>query len=80
MLIYLFDSLSNIIRNDEIFLPEQLFQLIDARDVHQFILELIADHRAEEKPDHFDEVGRVDDVKLLQVLLKIPVEFFVRVP
>lgn len=75
-----FNSLSDIVWNDKIFLSQQIFEFFDARDVHEFVLELLADHGLEEEPDHLYEGRWMDHVKLLQIFLEVPVEFFVRVP
>lgn len=77
---FLFNSLSDIVWNDEIFLSQQFLEFIDAGDVNEFVLKLLADHRLKEEPNHPDERSWMHDVKLFQVLFEFTIEVFVGVP
>ncbi len=71
-LYHLQNSLLDFIRDIHLLQKEHFFELIQSVDVSDFAPELVANDGLEQNHHHADEVSRVDDVQLLQVLL-VPV-------
>ena len=56
-------------RNVDLLQEQHMLELLESVDVSQLATKLVADDRSEQDHHHTNEVGGVDNVQLLQVLL-----------
>lgn len=72
--------LVNIFRQFQLVQSQRLSQLIQIRYINQFVFEFFTNERLKEIPNQTYEQRWMDDVQFFQILAKISIQIFVRIP